>query len=70
MLKNLSKFPLIAGAVFSFCTTVSATEVNPAPVEKGNIEVPEYLVNGVAHDMAQKIFPFSIEGRFFSPHMI
>ena len=66
MLKNLSKFPLIAGAVFSFCTTVSAAEVNPAPVE----ELPEYLVNGVAHDAAQKIFPFSIEGRFFSPHMI
>lgn len=65
MLKNLTKFILTTGAVFSFGANVSAAEVNPTPVE----ELPEYLVNGVAHDVAQKIFPFSIEGIYFSPHM-
>ena len=69
MLKKLTKFLLTAGAVFSFGATVSAAEVNPAPVENENVELPEYLVKGVAHDVAQKIFPFSIEGRYFSPHM-
>ena len=32
-------------------------------------EMSNYLVGGVIRDVAQKILPLSIEGRFYAPHL-
>lgn len=38
-------------------------------VESERLKEAETIVNGVVQDVAQKILPVSIEGRWFSPHM-
>lgn len=39
------------------------------PFEQEEVELPDYLVNGIIHDTAQKILPLSVEARFYSPHL-
>ncbi len=62
MNNKIKKFLLMTGAVFSLSTTVSAAE-------NENLQEAETLVNGVIHDVTQKILPISVEARFFAPHM-
>lgn len=37
--------------------------------EREDLQEAETLVNGVVHDVAQKILPVSVEARFFAPHL-
>ena len=39
------------------------------PIERAEVEQPEFLVKGAIKDLTQKILPVSIEARFFVPHM-
>lgn len=74
MKKNLTKILLATGAVFSFGTSiVSAAEIPPSPdsanVDTERLKAVETLVNGATDKSDKKNFYFSIEGRYFAPHM-
>lgn len=67
------KFLLMTGAILAFCATVSAAEVDtketPLAVDYEKLKEAESIVNGVSDDSQKKKRNFSIEARYFSPHM-
>ena len=47
---------------------VVETVIDPQLQNEINGENADFLVGGIVRDTAQKIFPFSVEARFFAPH--
>ena len=74
MKKNLLKILLVTGAVCSLGTT-TATAAEPPPtyspthVDTERLKAAETLINGADDENDKKVFKFSIEGRYFAPHM-
>ncbi|MBR2180018.1 MAG: hypothetical protein IJ862_06470 [Selenomonadaceae bacterium] len=54
--------------VFVNKSKVVDTVIDPQFKSESYEELSNYVVGGVVRDTAQKIFPFSIEARFFAPH--
>lgn len=74
ILKNkLTKTLLAAGMILSLPASTFAAETETDkihfPIEREEIETPEFLVNGAIKDITQKILPISVEARYFMPHM-
>ncbi|MBQ7704959.1 MAG: hypothetical protein IJT73_06005 [Selenomonadaceae bacterium] len=79
MKENLAKILLATGIIFSSTTATTfaaETENQPEPpkkinipIERKEVEPPEFLVKGAIKDLTQKILPISVEARYFVPHM-
>ena len=71
MKKNLIKILLATGVLCSFCTTTALAADNSAPTrtDTDRLKAAETLINGATDESDKKNFKFSIEGRYFAPHM-
>lgn len=68
MKKHFTQILLATGALISFGTTsVSAAENTSIDTE--TLREAEQIVNGAADESEKKVFKFSLEGRYFAPHM-
>ncbi len=76
MKNKLSKILLAAGIILTLpASTTFAAETDLEsdgkfhfPIERAEVEQPEFLVGGAVKDITQKILPISAEARFFAPH--
>ncbi len=78
----MKKILMAAGMILALTTTAQAAEredldeaetlaltTTAQAAEREDLDEAETLVNGVVHDVAQKILPVSVEARFFAPHL-
>ena len=74
MKKNLLKILLATGVLCSFGTAAATTSEMPTAysstyTDTDCLKAAETLINGATDETDKKVFKFSIEGRYFSPHM-
>ena len=76
MKNKLAKILLAAGMILTLPATTLAAETETDsegkihfPIEREEVETPDFLVNGAIKDVTQKILPISVEARYFMPRM-